>query len=116
MKVLSVIFTFILTFQLAYASATVCDHIGQCGQKVESTMVDMDMKDCPHHSSSNDEDKKEERSDETQSPCKCCAVISLDFQINPNTKILSAISFIEFDFKEASVEAFHQSFLRPPIA
>lgn len=110
MKLISLAITFILSFQLVYANATVCENYGECGQSVTSEMDQ--MKDCPFHSNQKTEDKKEET---TKTQCKCCAVLTLETTLQPKPTFTSVLSFIEFQYKENSFQTTSSLFLRPPI-
>lgn len=112
MKLVTTVITFILTAQLVYANATVCENFGVCGQKVESEQST--MKDCPHHSNQKSEDKKDKDQPEIQ--CKCCAVLTLEASFESRPNFESVLSFIEFQYQESAFAAPSSVFLRPPIS
>ena len=112
MKLISLVLTFILSAQLVYANATVCDNFGKCGTSMTSDNTE--MKDCPFHSSQKTEDKKENKQ-ETKTQCKCCAVLTLETKFISNPSLETVISFIEFQYFESHSENISTSFLRPPI-
>ena len=112
MKLISLFLTFILSAQLVYANATVCGNIASCGQMAKTTKME-GMKDCPMHKSSKGSEKQEK---ETKSPCKCCAVLTLETKINQTPTIQATLTFIEFSYQESFHSITSSVFLRPPIA
>ncbi len=113
MKLITLILTFILSSQLVYANATVCANFMTCGQKTVSASKGQ-MKDCPFHASS--KSKNKESKEKKQSQCKCCAILSLETNFKNGPVQVSALSFIEFNYFERSLQRSSTVFLRPPIA
>lgn len=113
MKLITLIITFILSSQLVYANATVCANFMTCGQKTVSLDKDQ-MKNCPFHTSSKTE--KKDKKDQKQSQCKCCAILSLESNFKSGPVMVSALSFLEFNYFELSLQRSSTVFLRPPIS
>jgi hypothetical protein len=113
MKLITLILTFILSSQLVYANATVCANFMTCGQSSVSSTKDQ-MKDCPFHASKKSE--KKESKEKKQSQCKCCAILSLETSFKSSPVVVSALSFIEFNYFARSIHRNFTVFLRPPIS
>ncbi len=114
MKIVTILLTFLLSAQLVYANATVCENLANCGQKLETSKSN--MKDCPYHSSKKTNDTKEKKNSENKVQCKCCAVLTLETTFSTKPSLQSVLSFIVFQYKESSLIAMSSSFLRPPIS